>query len=228
MDTYIEQSQIALRNALKERTKRSQMFKGKLFSKQTMMESEQNEIFQTKITELEQKYDTLMKTIENLQTQIIEMKSKETQLTLENQRLLSKTEETIETKLYDSNGNLIYEGTLANGLRNGYGIQYCPHSKRIVYQGEFKDGYYHGEGIIHKLVYNSVKTPISLLSGTTYYEGIFVNGWMNGPFTEHILSRGIHYKKQCFFDQGRLSYPCSICQQNKDLCGCPPPIYKPN
>ena len=48
METYIEQSQIALRNAIKERTKRSQMFKGKLFSKQTMMESEQNEFFQTK------------------------------------------------------------------------------------------------------------------------------------------------------------------------------------
>ena len=38
---------------------------------------------------------------------------------------------------------------MKNGKRHGRGVQYCDDNELVLYEGEFKEGYYGGEGTLY-------------------------------------------------------------------------------
>ena len=45
-------------------------------------------------------------------------------------------------RIFNEWNNLIYKGGMKNGKRDGKGLEYCPHTGQILYDGNFKEGYY--------------------------------------------------------------------------------------
>ena len=70
-------------------------------------------------------------------------------------------------RVYDTEGVMVYEGYMENGLAHGEGTQYDPQGM-LVYKGNFENGKYKGQGEL----YNS--------SGTKIYEGAFDNNSFDG------------------------------------------------
>lgn len=76
--------------------------------------------------------------------------------------------------LYGERGRVAYTGGFANGLPNGTGREYLTGvvtgagNPILVYAGQYKDGLYHGEGVLY------------YQSGFIRYRGSFVNGRMQG------------------------------------------------
>lgn len=70
-------------------------------------------------------------------------------------------------KVYDTEGLLIYEGNMENGLAHGEGTQYNMNGD-LVYKGSFENGKYKGQGEL----YNS--------AGNKVYEGAFENNCYEG------------------------------------------------
>jgi len=79
-----------------------------------------------------------------------------------------------DNKIYNEYGNLIYKGGIVNGKREGKGIEFCPISGQILYNGEFKNGYYHGNGTLYMYCSN----PSMRLNN--YYQGNFNKGLFDG------------------------------------------------
>ena len=79
----------------------------------------------------------------------------------------------IQKKIYNECGNLVYSGEMKNGKRDGNGIQYCPDSGQIIYEGQFKDGYYDGEGVLYG---QSAGITTYNFMYCCYYKGTFKKG----------------------------------------------------
>ena len=96
---------------------------------------------------------------------------------------------------YDAAQQLVYCGEWKNGQRSGRGIEY--RSGQKVYEGEFSDRLYHGEG---RLIEN----------GTVCYQGTFVKGKRNGY--------GVAYEGNVMLYQGMwqndLRHGCGILYEN--------------
>jgi len=76
-----------------------------------------------------------------------------------------------------------YYGNWANGLQDGKGTHTFEKNK---YTGEFKNGNYHGKGI---LCYHD-----ELFKENLYFEGIFVNGKKNGAGRIYSLDKSVNIK----------------------------------
>ena len=72
-------------------------------------------------------------------------------------------------KLYNLNGNLEYDGDIANSKYNGYGKLYEEVSKLLFYEGDFINNKYDGFGKLY-----------SNYNGRLLYEGNFKNGKYDG------------------------------------------------
>lgn len=83
----------------------------------------------------------------------------------------------IQKKIYNEYGNLVYSGEMKNGKRDGNGIQYCPDSGQIIYEGQFKDGYYDGEGVLY---YGITGVVSRNFNNSTYVKATFEKGIFNG------------------------------------------------
>lgn len=68
-------------------------------------------------------------------------------------------------KLFGTNGNMLYEGNLANGIMSGQGTLY--HNGQIIYRGQFSNNKFNGTGVLYK-------------DGEAIYQGQFVNGEIQG------------------------------------------------
>lgn len=84
-------------------------------------------------------------------------------------------------KYFYDDGVLRYEGQWANGIAEGFGIEFSP-TGRMVYEGEWKDGSRHGKG---KTFY---------ADGKLQYEGDFYNGYRSGQGTLYDITGNIIYK----------------------------------
>lgn len=82
-----------------------------------------------------------------------------------------------ENEIYNSMGHLIYKGDLVNKKPHGKGIRYCDDSELILYEGEFKDGLYDGQG---KLNWFSGGSQSNGIYFTQYYKGEFCKGFKHG------------------------------------------------
>ena len=103
------------------------------------------------------------------------------------------------------NNDILYDGELLGGKRNGKGVEYN-HEGKIVYEGEFLDGKRHGNGkeynldgeLIFNGTYNSGnrfngKGKEYLANGTLFFEGEYQKGLKNGKGKE-------------YYDNGFLSF----------------------
>ena len=81
-------------------------------------------------------------------------------------------------EIYDSLKNLIYKGEVKNGKPHGFGIRYCNDSMGILYEGEFKDGYYGGKGKLYHYGCGAGSGGIKWY--TRLYDGIFRKGMLHG------------------------------------------------
>jgi cytochrome c len=52
------------------------------------------------------------------------------------------------SKLQDSDGNIVYEGSIGNSAVNGFGTVYNPQGQR-TYAGAWKEGRPHGQGVVY-------------------------------------------------------------------------------
>src|SRR5690606_26648415 len=73
------------------------------------------------------------------------------------------------TKLYDDNGNPVYDGDLVDGLYEGKGKLYDPVLQSLIYEGEFAAGMYTGKGKLYDPV-----------TETLIYDGEFKDGKYEG------------------------------------------------
>ena len=102
-----------------------------------------------------------------------------------------------EGKLYNAQGELLYEGSWAHGKTNGFGKRYylSETDQRETYEGELKDGVFQGKG---KLTWKN----------GTFYEGGFVNGKREGygirTFKEPLERYEGFWKEDAFEGQGLL------------------------
>lgn len=67
--------------------------------------------------------------------------------------------------LFDTNGNILYEGEFINGDMSGKGILYS--EGKIVYRGQFYNNKFHGSGVLYQ-------------DGKITYQGQFENGAIQG------------------------------------------------
>ncbi len=74
-------------------------------------------------------------------------------------------------KIYNEVNNLIYEGGIKNGKRNGRGIEYSSITGLKKYEGEFKDGYYDGEGTM----YNDSPVNQNMVYKAFFKKGVIVS-----------------------------------------------------
>jgi antitoxin component YwqK of YwqJK toxin-antitoxin module len=71
---------------------------------------------------------------------------------------------------------------MKDGKRHGKGIEYSPNIKgAVIYEGEFVDGYYEGEGVLNLVSSNS---PIK---NQNSYTGTFKNGVYHG-LIKHMVN----------------------------------------
>lgn len=84
-------------------------------------------------------------------------------------------------RVFNECNNLIYKGEMKNGKREGKGLEYCPHTGQIIYDGYFKEGYYHGHGKL----YRKSDNPCISKNESTYWEGTFVKGLFNGVIRQY-------------------------------------------
>lgn len=70
-------------------------------------------------------------------------------------------------RVYNTDGKLVYEGTMEKGMPQGYGIQY-DYNGNLIYKGSFEGGKYSGQGEL----YNS--------AGVMIYSGSFSNNNYEG------------------------------------------------
>ena len=78
-----------------------------------------------------------------------------------------------------------YVGGMVNGKKEGYGILIQVPRKNVVYDGEWKNGLYHGHGILYKGIFKK-------------YEGGFTKGNYDGEGTSYYKYSEIVYKKGCW------------------------------
>lgn len=74
-------------------------------------------------------------------------------------------------KIYNEVGNLIYQGGLNDGKRHGNGIEYSPLTGLNKYKGEFKEGYYDGEGDW----YNDSTTNQKIVYKAIFRKGVVIS-----------------------------------------------------
>jgi len=84
-------------------------------------------------------------------------------------------------KIYNEIGNLIYHGKIKNGKRHGKGIEYSSLTGLKKYEGEFKDGYYDGEGNM----YNDVPTNQSVIYKALFRKGVVFSKIENYGYTSN-------------------------------------------
>ena len=75
-------------------------------------------------------------------------------------------------RIYESNGNLIFEGEYSNKKMNGKGKEYLFH--KLIFEGEFKDGKKNGIGKEYFLFFKGLQ-----------YEGEYKDGKRNGKGKEY-------------------------------------------
>ena len=118
-------------------------------------------------------------------------------------------------KLYDENGDLVYDGEWKDDKRNGNGISYPTKAnserfihegdfkddkvhgyatqsnldKVICYDGEFKDGLYDGQGVLFKAIRN-----MDVDDGKPAYSGNFQRGMRHGYGISYDESDQMSYK----------------------------------
>ena len=90
---------------------------------------------------------------------------------------VSNTDTIESVQLYNSVGNLVYKGEMKNGKRHGKGVQYCEDSELVLYEGDFRDGYYDGEGALHHYAGGSQCCGNAC---STRYKGTFCIGLKHG------------------------------------------------
>ena len=91
--------------------------------------------------------------------------------------------DTIESvQLYNSAGNLVYKGEIKGGRPHGKGKKYCDDSELVLYEGEFKDGYYDGEGTLYGYGGGSQCNG----KVRCYYKGTFYIGLMHGKIEQYV------------------------------------------
>ncbi len=93
-------------------------------------------------------------------------------------------------KIYNEVGNLIYHGGIKNGKRHGTGIEYSPLTGLKKYEGEFKDGYYDGEGNM----YNDSPISQNIIYKSLFRKGIVLSKIENYGYT----SNGDRYIQESF------------------------------
>ncbi len=101
-----------------------------------------------------------------------------------------------EGRLYNKDGELLYEGSWKHGKTCGRGKKYYPASdRRAFYEGEFLDGAYHGQGRLEK-------------KDGTCYRGGYENGKREGygvqTYTGKLVRYEGYWKDDDFFGQGIL------------------------
>lgn len=100
-------------------------------------------------------------------------------------------------KVLDKNESIIYQGQIEGGRINGYGKLYDEFG-HLIYEGEFLEEEYSGEGqkydekgnLIYsgefkKNMYNGQGTLYDIENGEIKYEGMFVNGKIEGKGFEY-------------------------------------------
>ena len=102
--------------------------------------------------------------------------------------------------LYDSAGNLKYNGYFKDGSFEGFGRKY--NLNKLEYEGFFKNNNYNGKGILYK-------------NGIKKYEGYFSYGKYDGIGIEY-LSHGETKKRKTLFFNGRISSGYGILYYNNN------------
>ena len=74
-------------------------------------------------------------------------------------------------KIYNEVNNLIYEGEIKDGKRNGIGVEYSSITGLKKYEGEFKDGYYDGEGTM----YNDTSISQNMIYKAFFKKGVVLS-----------------------------------------------------
>ena len=98
-----------------------------------------------------------------------------------------------ENEIYNSMGKLIYKGDLVNKKPHGKGIRYCDDSELILYEGEFKDGLYDGQGTLNWFSGGSQSNGGNLSS---YYKGTFCKGFKHGLIETYTKGKTKYYSYQ--------------------------------
>ena len=109
-------------------------------------------------------------------------------------------------RVYDYNDECVYEGEMENGMKNGYGTEYTyedvqyedeydrMQTRREIstkYEGHFKNGDRHGDGILH--VYNYVSGCGTIDSDSSYVkEGT----WSYGNFSGSTYSLAEKWRRE--------------------------------
>ena len=102
--------------------------------------------------------------------------------------------------LYDSAGNLKYNGYFKDGSFEGFGRKY--NLNKLEYEGFFKNNNYNGKGILYK-------------NGIKKYEGYFSDGKYDGIGIEY-LSDGETKKRKMLYSYGRISSGFGILYYNNN------------
>ncbi|EGR34337.1 hypothetical protein IMG5_015760 [Ichthyophthirius multifiliis] len=96
-----------------------------------------------------------------------------------------------------------YQGEVLNGKKDGYGIEE-DNQKKTVYEGEFKEDMYHGQGILYQennccffkgmFENNEKKAGIEILPNGDQYEGEYQNKKYHGKGFLHNSSMSYRYE----------------------------------